>query len=340
MSIEIKKKFTVLITGGTGSLGQAMARFLLEHTDATIRIYSRDEYKQSEMCKQFGEERMRYFLGDVRDLSRLHVACIGVDLAIHAAALKKIEAGEYNIEEFVKTNVYGTQNVIAACRTMGIKQAIFVSTDKAVHAINGYGFSKGIAERLWVRANTYTPTETCYAAVRYGNVHCSRGSVVPFWQQQRITGQSLTLTSPLMTRFWMSIEEAVRLVWFAANYAPRGSILVPHLPAYYVVDLLQAVWGDGMPDFVIGGLRPGEKLAEQLLNDAESATTLLYGAAPGHLDYYCIPPVDPSWPMAPWQDWPTPQRGQWEPFPVEEVYTSDRWPWRLSVDELRERLKE
>lgn len=332
---------TILIVGGTGTLGQALCRFFLDHTEATIRIFSRGELLQAEMAHQLNQHpRVRWMLGDVRNYARLEWACHGADLVIHAAALKHIDKGEYDPSEFIATNITGTENVIRACMAMGVKKAVLLSTDKASSPINTYGATKLVAERLFQRGNGYRPDGTVLSCVRYANVRGSRGSVLETWRNQRARGERCSITSPVMTRFDISIDAAVRLVWFAAQYAPRGGILVPHLPAYHVTDLLLATSDEGEPMYTVTGLRPGEKLAEQLLNEAESTTTLLYAAEPGRLTYYCVPPVHPSWAMPPWQDWPTPAKGSWEPFPVEQAYTSDAWPWRLSVEELRQRLEE
>jgi len=337
---------TVLITGGTGSLGQALTRFLLDHTDATIRIYSRSELPQALMQQAFraDRDRLRFFLGDVRDLARLHTAMVGVDLAVHAAALKRIDQGEYDVEEFASVNVTGTSNVIRACRSMGVKRAVLIGTDKSVHSINSYGVTKALAERLWTRANGYAPHGTEYSTVRYGNISSSRGSVIPLWQQALREEKPLGITHAQMSRFWISLDEAVRLVWFAAQYAPRGSILIPHLPAYSVKALAQAVvtqagynwehvaWQDI-------GIRPGEKMAELLQTSEERATALTYtedGVTPL---YYCLPPVEPSWPMPSVEAWPTAPSGQWRCWPMDHPYASDTWPYRLGLTELCQRLR-
>ncbi len=334
---------TCLITGGTGSLGHALTRFLLDHTLYTIRIYSRDELKQAVMRQTFGEERVRYLLGDVRDQARLNTAMIGVDLVVHAAALKHIDAGEYSPEEFVKTNIQGTANVISACRTMGVAKAALISTDKSCQPINLYGATKLVAERLWTRANSYSPQGTSYVAVRYGNVIGSRGSVLETWRQALHDGKPLGLTHPDMTRFHLSLPDAVAIAWFAAQYAPRGSMLVPHLPAYGVKALAQAVVAEaGVPweqvEWRDIGIRPGEKLHESLMSDEERETVLTYtedGCTP---KYYCIPPVAPSWKMPPVEEWGG--AGPWERWPLTQAYRSDVWPWRLTADHLRVRLRE
>lgn len=335
---------TVCITGGTGSFGQALTRFLLAHTTATIRIYSRDELKQAQMRVTFGDDRVRYFLGDVRDLARLHTALVGVQCVWHAAALKRIDAGEYSPEEFVKTNIDGTMNVISACRTMGVARAIFVSTDKCVSPVNLYGSTKMVAERLWVCANAYTPKGTHYSAIRYGNVGSSRGSVVPLWQQCLTQGKSLPLTHRAMTRFHLSLTDAVQLAWFAANHAPRGALLVPHLPAYSILDLASAVAQEsGLPGAVPLdeiGKRPGEKLHESLMTEDEAGRTVQYATAGNTPIYYCIPPLAPSWSMEPLKHWGAEGTCRWTPAPLTVPYSSDNWPWRLSVKDLRAQLKE
>jgi UDP-N-acetylglucosamine 4,6-dehydratase/5-epimerase len=332
---------TILLLGGTGTFGQAMTRFLLDHTEATIRILSRGELLQSEMMATFDNHpRLRFMLGDIRDLARLNLACYDADLVVHAAALKHVDKSEYDPEEFIKTNIVGTMNVLSACRTMHVPRAVFISSDKQTAAVNLYGHTKAVAEKLWIHANGYQPEGLQTVVVRYANVTGSRGSVVPLWRQHLKVGQPLKVTSPLMTRFWMSITEAVQLVWFAAQYGPRGSVLVPHVPAYRLLDLLDAVQGECKKPFVLTGVRPGEKLHEELVSMTEGAMAYLYSHAPGMLDYYALPPVIASWPMPSWDTWKTPLGGTWEPFGFDAPYRSDSWPWRLSVQELRQRLEE
>lgn len=326
----------ILLTGGTGSLGHALAAFLLAQTTATVLIYSRDEYKQLLMRQQFGEERIRYLLGDVRDLPRLMLACRGVDLVVHTAALKYVDVGEYNPSEFIATNIGGTDNVAKACIERGVQKAIFVSSDKAIQARNLYGSSKATAAALWTCANAYDPQGCVFTTVRYANVTGSRGSVVPLWRDQVARGRVPTLTSCRMSRFWLTLEEAVAAVWFTAQYGMRGHTVVPHLPAYQVVDLLRAVAGEGVEPAIVGE-RQGEKLAETVMSDDEMATASTYHAVEG-TRYYSVPPTAPSWatsamgPEAVLGYVVTPS------VDAERPYRSDVWSWRLGVEELRERL--
>lgn len=335
---------TYLITGATGTFGQAMTRFLLDHTSATIRLLSRNELLQIQMRYAFQDHpRLRFFLGDVRDLARLHVACMDVQCVFHAGALKHIDGGEYDPSEFIATNITGTEHVISACRAMGVEKAVFLSTDKAVQPINLYGATKMVAERLWSRANTYSPDGTAYIAVRYGNVRMSRGSVIQRWREQFARRETPTVTSTSMSRFDISIDEAVRLAWFAAQYGQRGCTLVPHLPAYNILDLLWAVAPHKFEEtgaFRVTGIRPGEKLAEMLMTNEEAQTTMLYGCAPNVMTYFCIPPVAPSWQMPPRHEWPLPTDWHHQMYACPMPYASDTWRYRLSVEELRTRVGE
>lgn len=335
----------IAVLGGTGSFGQVMTRFLLENTDATVRVLSRDEAKQAMMQREFAkhESRLRFILGDIRDLPRLSVALDGASLVIHAAALKQVPKAEYDPEEYIKTNIYGTQNVIHACRSTGVARALFLSTDKSVYSINSYGKTKAIAEASWIRSNSYAPNGTHYSVLRWGNITGSTGSVVPIWRHALAHGAPISITHPEMSRFYVSLNEAVALTWFAAQYAPRGTILVPRSPAYSVKTLAQAIvaesgkqWHD--LDFQDIGVRPGEKLHEQLLTDDEAHNVIAY--QPIENDdplYYCIPPVAPSWQMPPLEEWSG--EGHWYGHAV-QTYRSDIWPWRLSVADLRQRLQE
>lgn len=325
----------IAITGATGSLGQALVAFFIANTDSTILVISRDEYKQYQMRHRFGDTRLRYFLGDVRDLARMTLALNDVDLCIHAAALKYVDIGEYNPTEVIATNVSGTQNVITACIVNRVGRAICISSDKAVESRNLYGHSKAVAEKLWIRANGYAPHGTEFVLVRYGNCTGSRGSIVPLWHQQVGAGVPPSLTSNAMSRFWLTLHEAVQHVWWAAQYAERGSILVPHLPAYHVADLCAAVT-DREP--VIIGVRPGEKLAECLATEAELASASLVRARPTGIPlYYSIPAVAPSWEQSPY--WPYLEDSMMQPYTGEIRYTSDTWPWRLGVPELKALLE-
>jgi UDP-N-acetylglucosamine 4,6-dehydratase/5-epimerase len=337
---------TVLITGGTGTFSHAMTRYLLEICPhITIRLLSRDEFKQQKMHQEFFDARLRFLIGDVRDVERLNLACQGVDLVIHAAALKHIDRGEHEPLEFIKTNVRGTENVIAACHATGVQQAIFLSTDKSVHAINTYGSTKALAERLWVQANGYQPHGTRFAAVRYGNVMGSRGSVVEVWRNALENGQQIRLTHPDMSRFWMSPQEAVRLVYWTALHGLRGGVVVPHLPSFLMTDLASAMLKP-IETYAISGIRPGEKLAEQLMTDDEEHRAYFYASSTKVPVFYVIPPILQHWGGSD-------ERALWQVAPDETVYgrcehdvarqvtyRSDVWPWKLTVDDLAQRLKD
>jgi len=253
---------TVLITGGTGSLGKSLTKRILECKPKKLIIFSRDEFKQSEMAKDFPE--CRYFLGDVRDVERLKQAMDGVEYVIHAAALKQVPALEYNPEEAIKTNVQGSMNVIAACNSNNVEKCVFISTDKAVNPVNLYGATKLCAEKLFVAANAYNKTE--FVCVRYGNVMGSRGSVIPLFKKLRDNGiKKVPITSPDMTRFWLTLGEAVDLVMLGLTVAVGGKILIPRAPAMKITDVASAIIPDC--EFDIIGIRPGEKLHESLISE-------------------------------------------------------------------------
>lgn len=331
----------ILITGGTGSLGHALVPLLLAETDATIIVYSRDEYKQLQMRQQFGDDRLRYFIGDVRDLHRLQLALHGVDLCIHAAALKYVDVAEYNPAEVVSTNINGTMNVMDACRLCDVRRAILVSSDKAVDCCTLYGATKLSAERLWSQANSYTPHGTEYTTIRYANVTGSRGSVVPIWRSQLARGEPLTLTDRAMTRFWITLPEAAALVWWTAQHAIRGHVIVPDLPAYGVADLLRAVAPDvpGTPSaFECIGVRMGEKMAEVLMSDYEFSQALIYQVqTQEQWMLYSIPPLAPSWPL-PEMESASSSAYSVSYCTVRPPYRSDVWPYRLSREDLAARL--
>lgn len=326
---------TILITGGTGSFGQAATCFLLQHTAATVRVYSRSELMQIEMQRAFAgyEGRLRILLGDIRDLPRLTMAMRDVDAVFHAAALKHVDKGERDPAEFVGTNINGTLNVINACMHANVRRAVLLSTDKAVSPINLYGSTKMTAEKVWTRANGYSPHGTRFSTVRYGNVAGSRGSVIGIWRTALERRQPVTVTDPEMSRFWISLDEAVKLAWFAMEHAPRGSILVPHLGAYRMGDLLQAICDEyqvSEPKLRLTGIRPGEKMAEELLTYDEAKRLTCYSANGTMPTYYCISPLAPSW-----ED----EKSPWQPCTIPHDYRSDVWGYRFGVSELKERLQ-
>ena len=281
---------SVLITGGTGSLGKALIKHLMDHTKVRrIAIYSRDELKQHNLRNEIGEDgRLRWFIGDIRDLERLKRALHGVDFAIHAAALKQVDTGEYNPMEFIKTNVLGSQNVIDACIETGVKKVVALSTDKASSPINLYGATKLTADKLFVAANNYSHSYgTTFSVVRYGNVMGSRGSVIPFWKSLADNGQALPITDLRMTRFWISIENAVNFVLDSLEIMTGGELYVPRIPSMRIVDLAAAVAPNARLEEV--GMRPGEKLHEEMISADDSRRTFLTG------NRYVVTPVVAEW---------------------------------------------
>jgi UDP-N-acetylglucosamine 4,6-dehydratase len=267
---------SVLITGGTGSLGKSLVRYFLENTSARrVVIYSRDELKQHAMRIEFEDDpRLRWFLGDVRDLERLKRAFHNVDFVIHAAALKQVDTGEYNPMEFIKTNVLGSQNVIDASIDSGVKRVVALSTDKASSPINLYGATKLTADKLFVAANNYSFSYgTIFAVVRYGNVMGSRGSVIPFFKSLADQGKPLPITDLRMTRFWISIEQAVKFVVDSLEMMTGGELYVPRIPSMKITDLAKAVAPSA--DLFEIGMRPGEKLHEEMISADDSRRTIV-----------------------------------------------------------------
>jgi UDP-N-acetylglucosamine 4,6-dehydratase len=266
---------SILITGGTGSLGKALVAYLLENTKARrIVVFSRDELKQLSMRKHFDNDpRLRWFLGDVRDIQRLKRAFHGVDFVIHAAALKQVDTGEYNPMEFIKTNVLGSQNVIDASIESGVKRVIALSTDKASSPINLYGATKLTADKLFVAANNYSFTYgTTFSVVRYGNVMGSRGSVIPYFKEFADLGKPLPITDLRMTRFLISIQDAVKFVVESLLVMGGGELYVPRIPSMKIVDLAQAIAPGA--NMIQIGMRPGEKLHEEMISEDDSRRTI------------------------------------------------------------------
>lgn len=281
----------VLITGGTGSLGKQLTRMILkESPSSTIVIYSRDEFKQSQMEQGFAPEhrqRLRFFLGDVRDGERLKRAMTGVRYVIHAAALKQVPAGEYNPFEFVKTNVIGAENIINAAIDSNVERVVALSTDKAANPINLYGATKLCSDRLFVSGNNYSASSvTRFSVVRYGNVVGSRGSVIPFFLEKRKTG-SLPITDPRMTRFWITLEQGAALVLKALLEMRGGEIWVPRIPSMRITDLARVVAPECKTPVV--GIRPGEKLHEVMIPIDDGRSTLEFK------DHFIIQPLFPWW---------------------------------------------
>ena len=265
-----------LITGGTGSFGKQFVKTLLEkYEPGRVVVYSRDELKQFEMGQVFSDSTypcMRYFIGDVRDQDRLRRALEGIDIVIHAAALKQVPAAEYNPFECIKTNVLGAQNVIEACLDSGVKKVVALSTDKAAAPINLYGATKLCSDKLFTAANNIRGHhDISFSVVRYGNVMGSRGSVIPFYLERKKTGV-LPITDQAMTRFNISLQEGVEMVLWALENAQGGEIFVPKIPSYRITDLAEAI-GPKCEHPVIG-IRPGEKIHEEMITASDSFNTV------------------------------------------------------------------
>ena len=314
----------ILITGGTGSLGRRLVRLLLdEHEPNVVRIFSRDELKQSEMAERFEHSpKLRFFLGDVRDQQRLRRACVEIDVVIHAAALKQVPACEYNPFEAVKTNILGAQNVIEAAIDLGVHRILNVSTDKAVNPINLYGATKLCAEKIFANGNAYTgKQDTIFSSVRYGNVVRSRGSVIPLFQKQRSKGV-VSVTDKRMTRFWITRDRAARFVLSSLGAMAGGETFIPKIPSMNIVDLAAAV----APECAVRevGIRHGEKLHETLISSDEA-----FGAVECD-DRYIIRPAFQ------WKGETLKDGGR--ALPEGFSYTSENNPWFLTVDDMREML--
>jgi UDP-glucose 4-epimerase len=277
---------TLLITGGTGSFGNAMLRRTVRSDVAEIRIFSRDEKKQDDLRKRYASEKLKFYIGDVRDYSALLTATRGVDMIFHAAALKQVPSCEFHPIEAVKTNILGTENVLEAAIANGVKRVVCLSTDKAVYPINSMGISKAMMEKIMVAKSRNAGPDTLMCGTRYGNVMASRGSVIPLFVEQIRAGRPLTITDPAMTRFMMSLEEAVDLVTYAFEHGRNGDIFVQKAPAATVETIAHAVCQIlGRPDHEIRviGTRHGEKLYETLLSREEMVAAEDLGS------YYRIP---------------------------------------------------
>ena len=280
---------SILVTGGTGSFGQRFVALTLQkYSPRRLVIYSRDEMKQWEMAKAYrGDDRVRFFVGDVRDATRLSRALDGIDYVVHAAATKIVPIAEYNPFECIKTNVIGSMNLIDACIDRGIRRVVALSTDKASSPVNLYGASKLAADKLFVSGNSYAGArDTRFAVVRYGNVMGSRGSVIPLFLSLAHTGV-LPITSTGMTRFMITLEQGIELVWHAFEDMVGGEIYVRRIPSMKVVDIARAVAPDARHEIV--GVRPGEKLHEQMIGVDDAPHTYEYA------DYYKILPAIHDW---------------------------------------------
>jgi UDP-N-acetylglucosamine 4,6-dehydratase len=280
---------TILVTGGTGSFGHTFIPMTLEkYNPKKIIVFSRDEMKQWEMAKLFADDnRVRFFIGDVRDRERLYRALTGVDYVVHAAATKIVPTAEYNPFECVKTNINGAMNVIDACIDCNVKSVVALSTDKASSPINLYGATKLASDKLFVAGNAYSGEHgTQFSVVRYGNVMGSRGSVIPFFNQVKASG-TVPVTDPRMTRFMISLEQAVELVWHAFDDMVGGEIYVKKIPSMKVTEVASTVAPDAVQKII--GIRPGEKLHEQMIGEEDAPSTYEYE------DHYKILPVINGW---------------------------------------------
>jgi UDP-N-acetylglucosamine 4,6-dehydratase len=317
----------VLITGGTGSFGRRLvATVLREFSPKKLVVFSRDELKQYEMSQDFSSDQypcMRYFIGDVRDRERLYRALEGVDIVVHAAALKQVPTAEYNPFEAIKTNVIGAANIVDAAIDRGVKRVIALSTDKAANPINLYGATKLCSDKLFVAANAYSGSghPTRFSVVRYGNVVGSRGSVIPLFMKMRDRGV-ISITDARMTRFWITLDQGVEFVLKCLERMQGGEIFVPKIPSMNIMDLAAAI-APGCTHEVVG-IRAGEKLHEVMVPKDEAPNTVEYD------DYYVIQPSHPFWDK---KRYATTHGGQ--PVVSEFSYsseTNDRW---LTVDEIR-----
>ena len=314
---------TVLVTGGTGSFGRRFVRTALDKYGARrVIVYSRDELKQHEMRVEFGDDpRLTFFIGDVRDAPRLHRAFeAGLDVVVHAAALKQVPACEYNPFEAIKTNVLGAENVIDAAIDAGVPKVLALSTDKAVNPVNLYGATKLCAEKLFVQGNSYAGARaTRFSCVRYGNVVGSRGSVIPVFLEQRATGK-LTVTDERMTRFWLTLEQGVEFVIAGIDRMKGGEVFIPRIPSMGLMDLARAVAPECAVE--VAGIRPGEKLHESLMSADEARHARAFE------DFFVVVPEFHWWSDADWDE-------EGQALPDGFSYTSDtndRW---LTGEELK-----
>jgi UDP-N-acetylglucosamine 4,6-dehydratase (inverting) len=300
---------TILVTGGTGSFGKAFLPRILERRPKAVRIFSRDELKQSELRAGYsGHENLRYFVGDIRDLNRLRRAAEGCDLIVHAAAMKQVDTCEYNPFEAVQTNVHGAQNIVNAALDVGVPRTIALSTDKAVNPINLYGATKLCGEKIFVQGNTYAAGNPVrFSCVRYGNVVGSRGSVIPLFMRQRDNGM-LTITDVRMTRFFITLPDAVEFVISSIEQMVGGEIFIPKIPSVRITELANMIAPDARQELV--GIRPGEKLHEVLLMSDEARHTIDCG------DRYVVLPEFHAWSGA--------ELRAGEPLPDGFVYSSDK----------------
>ena len=324
--MPLLERSSILVTGGTGSFGKEFIRFALDHLDPKrLVVFSRDELKQYEARQLFNDDpRLRWFIGDVRDQSRLLRAMHGIDYVVHAAALKQVDTAEYNPFEFVKTNVIGSQNVIEAAIDAGVQKVVALSTDKASSPINLYGATKLTADKLFISGNHYAAAyPTRFAVVRYGNVMGSRGSVIPFFRRLADAGEPLPITDMRCTRFFITLDQAVEMVVGTFDLMQGGELLVPRIRSMKIVDLAQAIAPGA--DLVDIGLRPGEKLHEEMISPEEGRRAVLLANG----QYYVIQPDLATWGYRP------PEGGT--PVPDDFAYrsnTNDQWYTREELAEI------
>lgn len=322
---------SILITGGTGSLGKQLTKTILEKWPDVARlvIFSRDEQKQFVMAQEYPTDQypqVRFFIGDVRDQERLQRAFQGVDVVIHAAAMKHVHIAEYNPDECVKTNISGAENVIKACLNAGVKDVVALSTDKACAPINLYGATKLASDKLFVAANNIRGDQDIkFSVVRYGNVMGSNGSVIPFFLNKKKTG-SLPITDEKMTRFNISLEDGVAMVLHAIENAWGGEIFVPKIPSYRITDLAEAIAPECEHSVI--GIRPGEKIHEEMITASDSFTTYDLGT------YYAIIPQVPNWDLKKFK-----QHFNAEIVPRGFNYTSGDNEHFLTVSEMSELIE-
>jgi len=312
----------VLVTGGTGSFGKKFIEIMLEeYHPAKLIIFSRDELKQHEMrVSGFNHPSLRYFIGDVRDLPRLKRAMNGVDIVVHAAALKQVPACEYNPMEAIKTNILGSSNIVDAALDTSVEKVVALSTDKAVNPVNLYGATKLAAEKLFIQSNAYAAGSTTrFSCVRYGNVVGSRGSVIPIFIKQRENGK-LTITDDRMTRFWLTLEQGVRFVIKCAEIMQGGEVFVPKLPSTKILDLAQVIAPKAEIEII--GIRPGEKLHEVLINADEARSTIELD------DMFVVQPSAALWFGYEWKN-------KGKTLPDGFRFSSDNNPQHLSPDEIK-----
>lgn len=321
--MNILENKVVLITGGTGSFGKKFVRKALTLGIKKIIVFSRDELKQYEMKQEFKDERVRFFIGDVRDKERLYRAFDGVDIVIHAAAMKHVDACEYNPFEAVKTNIHGAQNIIDAAIDKGVEKVIALSTDKACSPINLYGATKLASDKLFIAANAYVgEKKTKFSVVRYGNVVGSRGSVVPFFKKVRETGV-LPVTDERMTRFWITLDKGVEFVIENLGRMHGGELFVPKIPSMNIMDLAKAIGPEC--EIKIVGIRPGEKLHEAMITEDDARHTIEFD------DYYVIQP-EFNW-------WSADYRKGAKSLPDNFRYVSNENSEWLTVEELRKLIE-